>query len=108
MTYRELMQAFFERSLALQGYWTIYVIVIGGVLGFSTLRRQAQWLTTLLVTVLFAMFAFKNLGAIEATLAERQAIAAALKARSQYAFPIGSRHGEGRVVVFENQLRAVS
>lgn len=80
MTYSELMQAFFERSVALQWYWTIYVIVIGGVLGFSTLRRQAQWLTTLLVTVLFAMFAFKNLGAIEATRAERQAIAAALKA----------------------------
>ena len=42
MSYSELMQAYFERSTALQWYWTIYVIVIGGVLGFSTLR-PSRW-----------------------------------------------------------------
>jgi len=79
MNYSELIQAYFERSVALQWYWTIYVLVIGGIVAFSTFRLQRLLLTTILITILFACFAFKNEGAIEATAEEREAIRAAFK-----------------------------
>src|ERR1700730_7425215 len=79
MNYSELIQAYFERSVALQWYWTIYVLVIGGIVAFSMFRLQRQLVTTILVTILFACFAFKNEGAIEATAEEREAIRAAFK-----------------------------
>jgi hypothetical protein len=79
MTYSELIQAYFERSVALQWYWTVYVLVIGGVLAFSTFRLRPELVTSILVTILFACFAFKNEGAIEATAEEREAIRAAFK-----------------------------
>jgi hypothetical protein len=79
VNYSELVQAYFERSVALQWYWTIYVLVIGGIVGFSTFRLQRQFVTTVLITILFACFAFKNEGAIEATAEEREAIRAAFK-----------------------------
>ena len=79
MSYSELIQAYFERSVALQWYWTIYVLVIGGVGGFSIFRQRPEVVTTLLVTLLYAGFAFKNLGAIEATAEEREAIRSAIK-----------------------------
>lgn len=74
MSYSELIQAYFERSVALQWYWTIYVIVIGGIVGFSTLRQRPERVTAILVSILFACFAYKNEGAIEATAVEREAI----------------------------------
>ena len=79
MNYHELVQTYFERSVALQWYWTIYVLVIGGVLGFSTFRQRPEIVTTILVTILYACFAYKNVGAIEATAEEREAILSALK-----------------------------
>src|SRR5437588_7136084 len=79
MNYSELIQAYFERSTALQWYWTIYVIVIGGALGFSTFRQRPEPVTVVLITVLYACFAYKNLGAIEVTLMERHAFLSAIK-----------------------------
>jgi hypothetical protein len=79
MDYSELIKAYFERSVALQWYWTIYVLVIGGIVGFSTFRQRRELVTTILVSILFACFAFKNEGAIEATAEEREAIRAAFK-----------------------------
>ena len=79
MNYSELIQAYFERSVALQWYWTIYVLVIGGIVGFSVFRQRREFVTTVLITILFACFAFKNEGAIEATAEEREAIRAAFK-----------------------------
>jgi len=79
MNYSELIQLYFERSTALQWYWTIYVIVIGGILGFSTFRQRPETATAVLVTVLFACFAYKNLGSLEATLTQLQAVRAAIK-----------------------------
>lgn len=79
MTYSELIQQYFERSTALQWYWTIYILVIGGVLGFSTFRQRPELITTILVSVLFAAFAYKNVGAIEATALEREGIRLAIK-----------------------------
>src|ERR1041384_8012828 len=79
MTYSELIQTYFERSVALQWYWTVYVLVIGGVLGFSTFRQRPELVTTVLVSLLYLGFAYKNLGAIEATAAEREAVRLLIK-----------------------------
>jgi hypothetical protein len=79
MTYGELIQVYFERSMALQWYWTVYILVIGGVLGFSTFRQRPELVTTVLVTILYGCFAYKNVGAIEATAQEREAILLAIK-----------------------------
>jgi hypothetical protein len=79
MNYSDLIQAYFERSVAMQWYWTLYVLVIGGVVGFSTFRRHREPVTTILISILFACFAFKNEGAIVATAEEREAIRAAFR-----------------------------
>src|SRR5438445_6461139 len=79
MKYSELIQAYFDRCVALQWYWTIYVLVIGGVLAFSSFRQHKDIVTTALVIILYACFAYKNLGAIGATLMERQALVSAIK-----------------------------
>ena len=73
MRYSELVQLYFERSNALQWYWTLYVVVIGGLLAFSSLRVRRDALTGLLVTILFCLFAYKNLGAIHDTTVQRLA-----------------------------------
>ena len=79
MSYSELLQIYFGRSMALQWYWTVYIIVIGGALGFSTFRQRPEPVTVVLITILYACFAYKNLGAIEVTLMERQAILSAIR-----------------------------
>lgn len=79
MTYAELIQLYFERSNALQWYWTLYVVIIGGLLAFSSIRKQPDRLTTLLVTVLFCFFAYKNLDAIHDVTLQRYATLAAIK-----------------------------
>jgi len=78
MNYGELIQAYFERSTALQWYWTVYVAVIGGILAFSVFRQKPETVTVVLLTALYACFAYKNLGAIEVTLLERQAFRSAI------------------------------
>jgi hypothetical protein len=79
MKYSELIQTYFERSNALQWYWTLYVLVIGGVLAFSSFRQRPDLITTALVTILYACFAYKNLGAIEATTEELLAVLSAIE-----------------------------
>jgi hypothetical protein len=64
MKYDQLIQLYFERSTALQWYWTIYVLIIGGLLAYSSFRQQKDVIKTVLVTVLFCLFAYKNLDAI--------------------------------------------
>jgi hypothetical protein len=78
MNYGELVKLYFERSNALQWYWTIYVLVIGGLLAFSSLRQRKDLLTALLVTVLYAFFAYKNLGAIHDVTEQRAAVRSAI------------------------------
>jgi hypothetical protein len=79
MKYNELIQLYFERSNALQAYWTLYVVILGGLLAFSSLRKQPAALTTAMVTVLFALFAFKNLDAIHDVTVQRVAVLDAIK-----------------------------
>jgi hypothetical protein len=78
MNYADLVKLYFERSNSLQWYWTIYVLVIGGLLAFSSLRKREDVLTALLVTVLYACFAYKNLGAIHDVTDQRAAVRAAI------------------------------
>lgn len=79
MTYHDLLQHYFERSNALQNYWTLYVVVIGGLLAFSSIRQQGDRLTTLLVSILFSFFAFKNLDAIHDVTVQRFAVLESIK-----------------------------
>lgn len=67
MNYNELIQLYFERSNALQSYWTLYVVIVGGLLAFSSLRKETSPLTTAIVCILFALFAYENLSAIRET-----------------------------------------
>jgi hypothetical protein len=74
MSYLDLLRLYFDRSNALQNYWTLYVVVIGGLLAFSTLRQRPDTLKSVLVTLLYVGFAHKNLAAIGDATAERAAI----------------------------------
>src|SRR5436309_15633421 len=73
MNYNELIQLYFERSNALQGYWNLYVVVVGGLLAFSSLRKQPAAITTLIVSVLFCLFAYENHDAIQVARGQRLA-----------------------------------
>jgi hypothetical protein len=79
MNYNELIQLYFERSNAMQQYWNLYVIIVGGVLAFSSLRKQPAAITTALVCLLFALFAYKNLDAMYDTTRQRFATIEAIK-----------------------------
>ena len=79
MNYNDLIQLYFERSSAMQAYWNLYVLIIGGLLAFSSLRKQPAAITTLIVSVLFALFAYKNLDAMYDTTQERFATIQAIK-----------------------------
>ncbi len=79
MNYNELIQLYFERATAMQSYWNLYVIIVGGLLAFSSLRKQPAAITTAIVSVLFALFAYKNLDAMHDTTAQRFAVLDAIK-----------------------------
>lgn len=74
MNYSELVQLYFDRSTAMQNYWNLYVLVVGGLLAFSSLRKEPAALTTALVCLLFALFAYENLGAMKGVTAQRFAL----------------------------------
>ena len=79
MNYTELIQLYFERSTAMQQYWSLYVVILGVVLAFSSLRKQPAAITTALVCILFALFAYENLDAMKDTTAQRFATIGAIK-----------------------------
>lgn len=79
MNLSELIQLYFERSNALQSLWTLYVVMIGGVLAFSSLRQRPDVLTTALVSVLFLIFAFRNLDGIRDATVQRLAVRDAIQ-----------------------------
>lgn len=79
MKYDELIQLYFERSNALQAYWTLYVVIVGSVLAFSSLRKLPAAVTTLIVTLLFGLFAYENMDAILTATRQRHATLAAIK-----------------------------
>src|SRR5882762_7700766 len=73
MNYNELIQLYFERSNALQAYWNLYVVIVGGLLAFSSLRKPPAAITTLIVSVLFGLFAYENHDAIQVATGQRLA-----------------------------------
>lgn len=79
MNYNELVQLFFERSNAMQQYWNLYVVIVGGILAFSSMRKQPAAVTTALVCLLFALFAYNNLDAMYDTTQQRFATLQAIK-----------------------------
>src|SRR5436853_3792338 len=79
INYTELVQLYFTRATAMQSYWNLYVIIVGGLLAFSSLRKQPAAITTLIVCILFALFAYKNLDAMHDTTNQRFAILNAVK-----------------------------
>jgi hypothetical protein len=79
MKYDELIQLYFERSNALQAYWTLYVVIVGSLLAFSSLRKMPATVTTLIVTLLFGLFAYENMDAIMTVTRQRHATLAAIK-----------------------------
>src|SRR5947207_15955380 len=84
MKYNDLIQLYFERTTALQNYWTLYVVIVGGLLAFASLRKQSAALTTLVVSILFGLFAYENLDAIKSTAVQRHAPLAAVKQSDSY------------------------
>jgi hypothetical protein len=79
MNYTDLIKLYFERSTAMQAYWNLYVVIVGGLLAFSSLRRQPAAITTLIVSILFALFAYENLGAMYDTTRQRFATIQAIR-----------------------------
>ena len=79
MNYNELIQLYFERGNAMQNFWNLYVIIVGGLLAVSSMRKQPAAITTLIVSVLFALFAYENLDALHDTTAQRWAALQAVK-----------------------------
>jgi hypothetical protein len=86
MSYSELLRLYFDRTNATQWYWTLYVVIIGGLLAFSSLRKRPDVVSVVLITVLYACFACKNAGAIIDVTNERFALIALMKEP----FPTGS------------------
>ena len=79
MNYNELVQLYFERSTAMQSYWNLYVVILGGMLAFSSMRQKPAAVTTLIVSILFALFAYNNLDAMHDTTNQRWAVLRSIK-----------------------------
>ena len=81
MHYNDLIQLYFERSNALQSYWTLYVVVAGALLAFSSLRKVPDLVTTILVSVLFTIFAHQNLAGLHDAAVQRLAVLETIRQR---------------------------
>ena len=79
MNYHDLIELYFDRSTAAQNFWNLYVLVVGGLLAFSSVRKHPAAITTALVCLLFALFAYENLGALHDATAQRFALLQSLK-----------------------------
>ena len=89
MNYHDLIELYFDRSTAAQNFWNLYVLVVGGLLAFSSVRKNPAAITTALVCLLFALFAYENLGALHDATAQRFALLQSVK---EFA-PVGEAAG---------------
>ncbi len=94
MNFSQLIDLYFERSNALQWLWTLYVVIVGGLLAFSSLRQRPDKVTALLVLILFSFFAYKNLGAIHEVTSQRLATLDLIKVYQPYEPSSGERTPE--------------
>ena len=74
MRYADLVTMYFERSVAIQNLWTLYVVVIGGLLAVASMRRRADVPAGILATVLYLVFAARNLGGLADATDQRLAV----------------------------------
>jgi len=74
----------------MQSYWNLYVIIVGGLLAFSSMRKHPAAITTAIVSVLFALFAYKNLDAMHDTTAQRFAVLDAIKLYDPTTAPVAA------------------
>ena len=79
MRYNDLIQLYFERSSALQSYWTLCVVVMGALLAFSSLRKVPDRATTILISVLYTIFAYQNLSGLHDAAVQRLAVLQTIK-----------------------------
>jgi hypothetical protein len=79
MKYNDLVQLFFERSNALQTFWTIWVAVVGALLAFCAARRKLGLWMMCILTVGFCLFACVNLFGMRDVSAQRLAAMKAMK-----------------------------
>ena len=79
MRYGELLQMYFERSVALQNLWTVYLVVIGGLLAVAAMRRRPDVVAGGLATALYLVFAYRNLGGVADATAQRFAVLDAIR-----------------------------
>jgi hypothetical protein len=80
MKYNDLVQLFFERSNALQTFWTIWVAVVGAFLAFAVAREKPGLWMTIFLTVGFSIFAYVNRLGMEDVSVQRLAAMNAIKA----------------------------
>ena len=95
MTYNDLMLLFFERSNALQAFWTIYVTVIGALVAFCATRTRVGLFTMVTITVGFVAFASVNLSGMRDIESQRLAAKEALKE-----FPLPEEKAERSKIEF--------
>lgn len=67
MNDHDLIELYFERGNAMQNYWNLYVVILGGVLAFSSLRKQPAPVTTALVCLLEPTLAPATRGSVKIT-----------------------------------------
>lgn len=79
MEYNELIELFFERSNALQTFWTIYITVVGALLAFCATRERLGLWTMGILTVGFGLFAAANLDAMHDVTIQRLAAEEAIR-----------------------------
>jgi hypothetical protein len=85
----------------MQNFWNLYVLVVGGVLAFASMRKQPAAITTLIVCILFALFAYENFGALHDVTAQRYALLQSVK---DFAPPDGSAAVTGTRQLLEPTL----
>lgn len=71
MEYKDLIQLYFERSNALQVFWTIYVTVVGAILTVLAAREKRDIVVASIMTLGFAAFAAVNLDAMHDVTVQR-------------------------------------
>jgi hypothetical protein len=73
MELKDLLSLYFERTNAMQTFWTFYVTIILGLLAFfgSTKLPRKPYGITFILSLAFCMFAFVNLQALRGVTRQR-------------------------------------
>jgi len=97
MRFADLVSLYFQQSNMLQTYWTVYVVVIGGLLAVAAIRKEPDFLAGALATLLYCSFAYKNMSALTDLTSTRYAT---LQSIQQYD-PSAAPADKGPIEVFK-------